>query len=177
MKRIYFLFVAASLGLSACFTDPVPVFPVEEVQGFKPVYAEETDIEVKLMSPQAMRYPGKIYVLEDYLFINDLNYGVHVYDNSNPYLPRKLGFIQIIGNQDIAIRNGVMYADYLENLIAIDLRSYPEISVTERILNDREGVSNYPPNSEGGYFECVDPSRGTVIGWVRATLYQPNCYR
>ena len=177
MKSIHLLFIGVCLSLSACFPDPVPVFPVDEVQGFKPVYAEETDIEIKLVAQEPIRYPGKIYVLEDYLFVNDINYGVHVFDNSNPYLPRKVGFIQIIGNQDIAIRNGIMYADYLENLVAIDLRSFPDITVTERLLGGSEWSNQYPPNSDGGYFECVDPSRGTVIGWVRATLYQPNCYR
>jgi hypothetical protein len=34
---------------------------------------------------------------------------------------------------------------------------------------------DFPP--EFGYFECVDTTKGTVVGWEKKTLKRPECVR
>ncbi len=72
-------------------------------------------------APRDLEQPGKIYFLNNYLFINELREGVHVIDNSNPSNPQNIGFISIPGNEDIAIKDGILYANSYIDLFAIDV--------------------------------------------------------
>ena len=65
--------------------------------------------------------PGKIYFKEGYIFINEELKGIHVIDNRNPENPQNIGFIEIPGNVDIAIKNNTLYADSYIDLGAIDI--------------------------------------------------------
>ena len=46
---------------------------------------------------------GKIYIKDDYIFVNELYKGVHVINNRDPSHPKLISFINIPGNVDIAI--------------------------------------------------------------------------
>jgi len=61
--------------------------------------------------------PGKIYFYNNYIFINEKRAGVHVFDNSTPSSPQNIGFLNIPGNVDIAIRNDIMLADNYIDLL------------------------------------------------------------
>jgi hypothetical protein len=65
--------------------------------------------------------PGKIYFYNNYIFINELRKGIHIIDNTNPSSPQNLGFIEIKGNVDMAVKDNILYADNYMDLLAIDI--------------------------------------------------------
>lgn len=149
------------------------------IEGYKPVYIPEAQAKtIKALPPQEMVTQGKIYIKDHYIFIGDVNLGVHVYDNSDPRNPQNIGFLQVYGNHDISIKENILYADNLTDLVAIDISDLNSPREVERI----EGVykllnQQYPENMPWGtYFECVDPSKGFVAGWVKTTLTDPDCW-
>ena len=82
---------------------------------------DELRTNITTTAPRALQNPGKIYAYQDYVFVNEQREGIHVIDNSNPADPRAVSFIEIPGNRDIAVRNGVLYADQWVDLLALDL--------------------------------------------------------
>lgn len=79
--------------------------------------------------------PGKIYVYDEYLFVNELYDGIHIFDNSDPSAPQKLGYLRIPGNTDAVIRDNVMYANSGPDLLVLDLSQINNISLMKRVEN------------------------------------------
>ncbi|GAB2764578.1 hypothetical protein GCM10027275_02160 [Rhabdobacter roseus] len=77
--------------------------------------------DLKTEAPRAMEHPGKIYVRDKYLFINEVKEGIHIIDNSNPASPRAVAFVRIPGNGDMAVRGNILYADSYSDLVALDI--------------------------------------------------------
>jgi hypothetical protein len=65
--------------------------------------------------------PGKIYIKDNYLFINEVKKGFHIIDNSNPAAPKKIAFVRIPGNVDIAVLGNTLYADSYMDILAFDI--------------------------------------------------------
>ena len=152
---------------------------VFEVEGYKPVYVPTAEARViKGLPPKDIVTQGKIYVKGNYIFIGDVNLGVHVVDNTDPRNPKKIAFIQIYGNHDIAVKEDILYADNLDDLVALDISDLQNPRVVKRIEKVyRFPNQQYPENLPfHTWFECPDPSKGIVVGWIPATLQNPECY-
>jgi hypothetical protein len=130
-----------------------------------PVYMTYEDLRGAVIkeTPRDIENPGKIYFKDSYLFINEYMKGVHVIDASNPANPANIGFIEIPGNVDIAIREEVLYADSYVDLVAIDLSDLSNIKEVGRI-ND---IFPYTvPEYDNEYRMAeVDQEMGVVIDW------------
>ncbi len=127
---------------------------------------DELKESVFFKSAQDFKNPGKIYVYNQYILIVDLFKGVHVIDNSTPESPFKTGFIHIPGCMDVAVRNDILYADNSVDLVAIDLSSYPEISVVSRIVDVFPEPT--PPGSTSIPAEFSSrnrPKNTVIVGW------------
>ena len=101
-----------------------------------PVYLEMKDVRAKVISiapAQEIENPGKIYIYNDYLLINEPSKGIHVYDNKNPANPINLSFIPIEGNVDLAINSDILYADNYVDLLAFDLSNIQKIRLVKRV--------------------------------------------
>lgn len=87
-------------------------------------------------------------------------------------------FIQIYGNHDIAIKGDIMYADNLEDFIAIDISDMYNPVVVKRMEDVYEQPNQtYPENvAYHTYFECADADKGYVVGWVPDLVTDPKCY-
>lgn len=171
MKNFFLLSVVFLL-----FFQGTSVFKVE---GYRPVYVPKAEAKIiKVLPPQNITTQGKIYVKGNYIFIGDVNRGVHVIDNSDPRNPEKIAFIQIYGNHDIAIKENILYADNMDDLVALDITDIQNATLVKRV----EGVyklpnQQYPENLPfHTYFECPDPSKGFIIGWVPDTIDDPGCF-
>lgn len=173
-----FLFVGVlPFFLLACETwERVPDFDVEEVEGYRPIYANDGEGEVKMLPAREVEDPGKIYVINDYLLVVDRLKGIHVYNNKDPENPTNIGFIQITGSNDVAVRDNILYADQAADLLAIDISNPRNVKVASRVKGVFPFGSQYP-QQQGVYFECPDPEKGLVIGWKLVTLKSPKCYR
>ena len=113
---------------------------------------------------QEMVNPGKICLYGDYLFINEIDKGIHIIDNSNPAKPYPLAFIELLGNVDIAIRNNMLYADSYIDLVWFDI-SNPAVPVEAGRLPDAfqnvfPAIDNHYPVTE------INKTKGVVVGWT-----------
>jgi hypothetical protein len=155
----YLLFIAASVAaLSGCKKECIKTVTYK---AYEPVYLsyEELRKSVKAEAPQRLKKPGKIYIYGRYLFVNDIDRGIHIIDNSNPAAPQKVAFINIPGNIDVAVKGDKLYADSYIDLVAIDISSplqAKEIGRVENVIPDRWQGVNY-----GGY----DKEKGVVVDW------------
>jgi uncharacterized secreted protein with C-terminal beta-propeller domain len=156
--------------------EQVPNFDVDQVEGYRPIYATESEQDVKTLPAREIENPGKIYVINDYLLVVDQLKGIHVFNNDNPENPQNIGFIQITGSNDVAVRDNILYADQATDLLAIDISNPENVQIASRVKNVFPFGSQYPQQL-GVYFECPDPDKGLVIGWEYATLDSPKCYR
>ena len=148
-------------------------------EGYEPIYVpKDEDKQIKLLSPRDVINQGKIYIKDQYIYVGDINLGVHIIDNTDPTHPVKIAFLQIYGNHDIAIKENILYADNLEDLVSIDISERQNPQLIKRI----EGVyrmksQSYPENMPyHTYFECVDPDKGYVVGWKQTMLENPDCW-
>src|ERR1700759_1610660 len=54
---------------------------------------------------------GRVYVKGQYIYLNEANKGIHVFDNSNPAHPVQIAWLSIPGNLNVAIKGNTLYAD------------------------------------------------------------------
>jgi len=177
MKTATRMLMAALILASGCYTEPpfAPDFPVGEVEGYKPVYAKDEQLPVAFVAGRPLVHPGKIYSVSKYLLINEKYQGIHVFDNSDPTHPRALGFLQLAGNIEMAVRNNVLYADHMTDLVALDVSDWTNVRELSR-LKQEHWAQQVPPR-QGRYFECPDDTQGIVIGWEMTLLNNPKCFR
>lgn len=90
---------------------------------------------IKATTPTDLEKPGKIYFKEPYLFVNELNKGIHVIDNSDAANPQNIAFIEIPGNVDIAVKGNTLYADSYTDLLSIDISNPLAINLKDRELD------------------------------------------
>ncbi len=87
---------------------------------------------IKTLPAQDLENPGKIYVKDNFLFINEVKKGIHVIDNSNPSAPKAVSFIQILGNIDIAVNGNILYADSYTDFVALDISNPNDVKEVSR---------------------------------------------
>ncbi len=127
---------------------------------YEPVYTTTAEIRaaVKTITPQEINEPGKIYIKDNWLFLNEVGKGIHVIDNSTPASPVEKTFINIPGNYDLSVKGNILYADSYIDLLAIDISDVQNIKVVKRL----EGIfSRY--NSLGF---APDAEKGIVTEWA-----------
>jgi hypothetical protein len=146
----------------------------EDNLSYRPVYGEPEFKEIELTSPQAVKNPGKIYVYGKYLLVNEKGQGIHVFDNANPEAPSPVGFLRILGNSDLAMKDGKLYADHMGDLVAVNVQDFNLIEETGRLQLANWNLGVPPPARS--YFECVDPSKGLVVAWKKSDKENLNCY-
>ena len=156
MKRMLLPVFAAVLFALSCTKDTV----TEQYTFFRPVYQTKESVKanIKSGSPQALLSPGKIIVRGNFIFLNDIDRGIHLIDNSNPAQPKAVAFIQIPGCVDLAVNGNYLYADCYTDMVTIDITDPLNISV-KQYLN---GVFPYR------YYSSFKADTSQVIQqWVR----------
>jgi hypothetical protein len=172
-----YLLYAAILLLFSCEPEidgPISDRSTDSEFGYRPVYGPQEFTSVEWTDPQIITNPGKIYTYGKYLLVNELKEGIHVYDNTNPQFPIVLGFLRILGNTDMAIKDNVLYADHMGNLVALTIADFSTVQEKGR-LNLANWNLGVPPPA-GFKFECVDATKGLVVSWKKTQEQNLNCY-
>lgn len=127
---------------------------------------DELRSAVKLESGSPLHQPGKIYFKSSLMYINELYKGIHVIDNSDPSNPQDIGFINIPGNVDIAIKGNILYADSYIDLVAIDISDIRNGNVKE--VNRVENLFPYKFYGVDPEYPVasVDTEKGVVVEWA-----------
>lgn len=174
MKTIKNIFISVILlmGFNSCMDEYTEVFTANS-----PVYMSYEDLRaaVKITSARELENPGKIYFKDGYIFVNEELKGIHVIDNRNPRNPQNMGFIEIPGNVDIAIKNNILFADSYIDLVAIDISNVTNPKEVHRV----EKVFPYttpPPENEDYRMAKVDEEKGVVIAWEIKKIRQEMEY-
>lgn len=87
---------------------------------------------ISLTDPIPIVNSGKIYVRDTFLFINEVNKGFHIYDNSNPENPIPLRFLTTPGATDMAIRNNTFYINQARGLIVVSFNAEDNSVIVEK---------------------------------------------
>lgn len=129
--------------------------------------------------------PGKMSFYKDHIFISEPEKGIHIINNSDPSNPVNVGYIQLIGNADLAIRNDILYADSYVDLVWFDI-SNPASPVEKGRLNDVFPEALPVMDNFYGYdYEVVEQKKSdnVIIGWqvkektVEITSYNSGWYK
>jgi len=172
------LFISAFLFLGVflfgCRPDPI-ILP-EKTVGMAPIYSDIQDIRVRTDPPMEFINLDKILAQGDFIFILDLGLGVHVIDNSDPNNPMTVYFWQITNCTDFTISENTLFARVGSALLSVNISDFSSIELTTVLEDVIESQNLLAPPDYIGFFECVDPSRGFVIGWIEMALERPECW-
>ncbi len=160
------VFVILILGFFV--TSSVSYSPV--VHMYSPVYMKRADMEnaIGLKTDVPVKNPGKIYLHNNYILLNEMYKGIHIIDNSDPSNPVKVAFIHVDGCVDMAVKDNIIYADNAVDLIAIKVsNNFQNIEVTERIKNIFPEFED--PHREWSNHEInvYRPEDGVLVAWKK----------
>lgn len=146
-----------------------------ETEGWAPVYTSK-DAAATIASQDARNIEkgGKIYVKGNTLYQVEVGKGIHVINIEDGNNPQKIKFIQVSGAQEIAIMDNNLYTNHVNDLVVLNIADINDVKVIDRVSGMFHLVDKSLPPSVG-YFECVDASKGEVVGWELKTLYNPVC--
>jgi len=168
MKKFMLLVGLSIIALTGCenkvtemvtYKINVPVFmPTETFRNSVKVTAE----------PHAITSIGKMCFFNNYLYISEPEKGIHIINNTDPANPQQTGFIELLGNADLAIRNGMLYADSYIDLVWFDV-SNPALPLLKGRL-DSIFPNAFPmtQNQYGIEYQTIysGSNKGIITGWV-----------
>ncbi|MEL6652743.1 MAG: hypothetical protein AAFQ87_18230 [Bacteroidota bacterium] len=163
------LVLLASFALTGCLRDKCDMSFTHAK--YTPVYMSQEAFEnaVEVQSPKTIENPGKIYVKDNYLFVNEIGKGVHIIDHKSPENPQAVAFLNVPGNYDIAVNCGKLYLDSSKDMLIFDLNDVSRPALISRVQNALPHITQYR-----GY--TADASQGIVVDWEREVLTEAyNC--
>lgn len=149
---------AAVMLLTGCFKDSL----TKTYKIMRPVLKDKSEVlsSIRTATATEVEKPGKMFLLGRYIFLNEVNEGVHIIDNSNPSAPVNKAFISIPGNVDIAVKGNTLYADMFTDLLVLDISDPMNVVLKdtvaqvfpERVYDANSGL-------------VIDPSQ-VVVDWI-----------
>lgn len=134
-----------AVGLfAACIKDS----GTQTIKVYTPILESMSSLKAKIKSegPRPIKNAGKLFVLGNNVYVNEMGKGIHVIDNTNPNSPVARGFIVIPGNLDVAVKNNILYADCYSNMFAIDISNTNKVTVVNElddVFSDRRFIRGF----------------------------------
>ena len=100
---------------------------------YTPIIESTISLKAKVKSSAAIPVTnaGKLFIIGNYVFLNEKEKGIHIIDNTNPAMPINKGFLTIPGNTDLYIKNNVLYANCYTDLLSINIADINNIAITK----------------------------------------------
>ena len=179
MKKIVVLFLLAGLCVR-CSVDSSQIihYSVNE-----PVFTSSETFRnsIKIISKaQELADCGKICFYNDYLYVSEPGKGIHIIDNTDPSRPQMKGYIEIMGNRDLVVRDHRLYADALIDLVWFDISNPSQPVLAGRMENLFPNALPIIDNEYGyDYLLCqTGIAQGKIVtGWQLKKHKQQNNYR
>jgi len=170
-KSFLFLFVLLAISCNDTVKDTV------SYMANVPVYMSKDEFKAttSVATSRPLIHPGKICLYGNYIFISELHDGIHVIDNTDPASPRNVAFIEIMGNIDLAAKDGLLYADNMVDLLVFDISNPGRPVLKSRLENVFTGVlpatdNDYPVSGK------IDFEGKVVVGWKQETIVEDVQY-
>ncbi|HYC30158.1 MAG TPA: hypothetical protein VEB42_15095, partial [Chitinophagaceae bacterium] len=149
--------LAAPLLFSACMKDKC----TRTYTIYEPVYKTSAEVRANIKSNAArpVEHPGKLFIRGNYIFLNEIDRGIHIIDNTFPAAPKNVAFIDIPGNVDVAVKGNTLYADCYIDMVTMDISNPLNVTV-KKIIDDAFPFRRY----SNGFV----PDSGMIISdWIR----------
>lgn len=167
MYKLLIFFLCVLIVLGACTYDDNTTNINSLNSAYEPVLADRSILDnIYFTEAKSIVNPGKIYLYDKYILINEIDKGFHIIDNSNSKNPINVGFLSVLACRDVAIRDQILYCDNSNDLISIDLNDIKNpklISRTKDVFPEREAPDNLPLKSE--YNLKNRPANTVIIEW------------
>jgi|TARA_B110000240_G_scaffold198331_1_gene258401 hypothetical protein len=121
----------------------------------------EFENSIEIQDKKEVTEASKIYIINNFIFINDKRTGFHIFDNSDTSNPIKKKFLKAPGATDIAIRNNVLYINQATDLVVLtfDFNTLTTV-VSKRLKNVFPELQS--PDGEWFYEEGK-----VVVNWTQ----------
>lgn len=160
----FFTILCGGIGILLSASDPV------YYGNYTPVFMDRSEMEksVKLEAAQPLRDPGKIYLYDKYILVNEKYKGIHIIDNSNPAAPINVAFLHIDGCIDMAMKNNVLYADNAIDLIALKTAdNFTTVQLTERLNGIFPEIESPDGYWSPYYLNKFRPKNGILVAYKK----------
>ncbi|SOU85692.1 hypothetical protein [Tenacibaculum dicentrarchi] len=131
---------------------------------YEPVIIKRADLNASIafQDTEVMSESSKIYIFNDYIFINDKRKGFHIFDNSDPKNPVKKKFLKMPGATDVAIRDNVFFINQATDLVSlsIDLNTF-NFKINKRLENVFPKLE-----SPDGFYGNVK-NEEIIVNWIK----------
>lgn len=159
MKKIFFVVLGCMLFFSfqSCLKDKL----THSYTIYTPIYEtkEQVKLNIKSNPSQEIQSPGNMFVYGNYIFLNEMDKGVHIIDNTDPSHPIDKAFIDIPGNLDIAVKGNILYADMYQDLVAVDISDPLHAKLVKTI------PAVFTERYYGNGF--IAPNEMVIVGWTK----------
>lgn len=144
-----FITLLLVINLSSCLKDKCTKTYSYKI--YEPVYKTTAEVRANIKSnaPREVEHPGKLFIVGNYIFLNEVDRGIHVINNSNPASPQRVAFIDIPGNIDLAVKGNILYADFYTDMVALDISDPLNAVVkkfTEGVFPERSYINGFVAN-------------------------------
>ncbi len=143
-----------SLLFNSCLKDK----KLEKYTYYIPQYALKSEVQANIKSgaAQSVSSAGKLFVRGNYIYLSEINKGIHIIDYSHPSSPKNVAFIPIPGNLDLAVNGNYLYADEYADLLTIDVTN----PLAAKLVDIK-------PNAFYNYFGYGVDSNRIIASWRR----------
>jgi len=167
MKKLLFLFNLVLITLTSC-EDRVTETVTYKIN--EPIFmsTETFRNSVKVSpQPQTIVNYGKMCFYQGYLYISESEKGIHIIDNRDATNPQKIGFIELLGNADLSIRNGLLYADSYIDLVWFEISNPALPALKGRLENVFNNALPRMDNFFGYDYQMTSAggNDSVVVGW------------
>lgn len=126
LKSILIILLSA-LCLQSCWItgddiDPTSIDIPESY--YEPIILQRDEFETTTtlsVHPEPIINSSKIYVKDDFIFINERDKGFHIVDNADPANPKNVAFINVLGSSDLSIKGEIIYVNTATDLLALSI--------------------------------------------------------
>jgi hypothetical protein len=156
--------VMLAASLSGCDKEKV----THTYTWYTPVYKTLPEVRANMKSSpaRALKKPGKIYIYGNYIFLNEFDEGIHIFDNSQPTAPKNIAFIPVPGTEDLAVKGNVLFADSYSDLVTFDIsdpRAVTAIKFTENAFPYRNAYYYFSGTLRPGNPDSIK----VTVDWIR----------
>lgn len=163
MNKIILLLLCATFCSCYFFDELGSVGGDPYASDYNPVTIKRSDLDASISFEEnvAMTESSKIYIFDDYIFINDKRKGFHIFDNTNPTNPIKKTFLHVPGATDIAIRDNIFFINQATDLISLT------INTNTSTFNINKRLENVFPllTSPDGFDGDVN-NESVIVNWI-----------